>query len=247
MLALPQCTHMAFSSIDGGSASSPHPYRLITSAAGNEGQPAKSTQPPPPSSSQQSIQAVSTASRQPQTFSQKAKLRKDRQPSLNPFQPLMAEGPGWVDSNSEGYTSNKRRWSHLFHTCIYRTVGQAEYNYAPNWKSLCEPASLPITTDYKPDPSELNTRFVEANHLLNDAGLYSARTEELLRELVAQRLMQGYQLVVPPKSRKSTVRPPPAKATPPAKAPPPLPHHGLLYLISRVLPGQGESHLGPIA
>lgn len=120
----------------------------------------------------------------------------------------MTEGPGGLESDPEGYSSNKRRWSHLFHMSIYRTVGCKEYTYAPNWKSLCEPASLPLTTDYKPTSSELNIRFAEGNHTLNadDAGPYRYRTEELLRELVSQRLVQGYQLVIPPKPRKDVLK-----------------------------------------
>ncbi len=42
---------------------------------------------------------------------------------LNPFQPLLNEGPGGLESGLDSYSSSRRRWSHLFHTSIYHTVG----------------------------------------------------------------------------------------------------------------------------
>ncbi len=48
-------------------------------------------------------------------------------------------------------THNRRRWSHVF------PLGEAEFkkHAGPNWKSLCQPAILPMTIDFHPDPSEL--------------------------------------------------------------------------------------------
>ncbi|KAL6063738.1 DEP domain-containing protein [Balamuthia mandrillaris] len=129
------------------------------------------------------------------------KLRP-KQPHLNPFQSLWSQGPGgWQCSTSpDNYSSNRRRWSHLFHESIYSTVEHKEYAYAPNWKSLCEPASLPITTDYCPTDTEFRQNFLESNHTLNadDSGPYKDKTKALLREIVAQRLEQGYQIIVSP-------------------------------------------------
>jgi hypothetical protein len=89
------------------------------------------------------------------------------------------------------------------------------YPYPPNWKSLTEPASLPLTTDYFPSPTDLypfifdktytasltssrNKMYTEYNTIISlvDENLYQNNTEALLRELISQRLSQGYQLVV---------------------------------------------------
>lgn len=89
----------------------------------------------------------------------------------------MAEGPGW--QTGPNVSSDRRRWSHLFHQNIYDTVGMKliylvwlslvnlsfptehkEYAYAPNWQSISEPASLPITTDYRPSQPVLYVGFL---------------------------------------------------------------------------------------
>lgn len=48
-------------------------------------------------------------------------------------------------------THNHRRWSHVF------PPGEVEFKHAPgpNWKSLCQPAILPLTTDACPTPEQI--------------------------------------------------------------------------------------------
>ena len=75
------------------------------------------------------------------------------------------------------------------------------YPYPPSWKSLCEPASLPLTTDYFPSAADLNKMYTEYNTIISlvpDENPYQNNTAELLKELICQRLAQGYQLVVAP-------------------------------------------------
>jgi hypothetical protein len=71
------------------------------------------------------------------------------------------------------------------------------------WKSLCSPASLPLTTDYFPSSEELAELYQEYTYTvsLNDEDSVAdkdplVRTETLWLELIAQRLAQGFQLVV---------------------------------------------------
>ncbi|CRL03427.1 CLUMA_CG016236, isoform B [Clunio marinus] len=79
-----------------------------------------------------------------------------------------------------------------------------------DWKSLTIPACLPITTDYFPDKRSLNNDYVLSIYQLlpDDVNADFMRhravqrkplsTEEVFKELVSQRLAQGFQLIVLP-------------------------------------------------
>lgn len=65
-----------------------------------------------------------------------------------------------------------------------------------NWKSLTQPAILPLTTDYVPPVADLIS-YGTATYTLILTGTYSGYDcyESLLTEMVCQRLAQEYQLV----------------------------------------------------
>ena len=93
-------------------------------------------------------------------------------------------------------THNRRRWSHVF------PLGEEEFkrHAGPNWKSLCQPAILPITIDFLQSAQELQDkeRFRIKQYSvtlppMNETNYKSHR--ELLEELVAQRIIQDYQIV----------------------------------------------------
>lgn len=77
-----------------------------------------------------------------------------------------------------------------------------------DWKSLTIPACLPITTDYFPDKRSLHNDYVISDYTLlpDDVNLDYAKsravyrkplsTEEVFKEIVSQRLSQGFQLIV---------------------------------------------------
>ncbi|KAG5666359.1 hypothetical protein PVAND_014392 [Polypedilum vanderplanki] len=79
-----------------------------------------------------------------------------------------------------------------------------------DWKSLTIPACLPITTDYFPDKRSLNNDYVLSIYTLlpDDVNADFMRlravqrkplsTEEVFKELVSQRLAQGFQLIILP-------------------------------------------------
>lgn len=81
-------------------------------------------------------------------------------------------------------------------------------NAGVDWKSLTIPACLPITTDYFPDKRSLNNDYVLSIYTLlpDDVNADFMRnravqrkplsTEEVFKELVSQRLAQGFQLIV---------------------------------------------------
>ncbi|XP_026277578.1 GATOR complex protein Iml1 isoform X3 [Frankliniella occidentalis] len=80
-----------------------------------------------------------------------------------------------------------------------------------DWKSLTISACLPITTDYFPDKRSLQNDYVVSDYYLlpDDVNADFAQrraiykkpltTSEVFKELVSQRLAQGFQLIVPNK------------------------------------------------
>ena len=71
-----------------------------------------------------------------------------------------------------------------------------------DWMSLCEPAILPITTDYYPSDNDIENNFSRSFYTVAlpddiDAPDYPYNThEQLIKEMVCQRLQQEFQIVV---------------------------------------------------
>uniref|UniRef100_A0A6V2K027 DEPDC5 C-terminal domain-containing protein n=4 Tax=Ditylum brightwellii TaxID=49249 RepID=A0A6V2K027_9STRA len=102
-------------------------------------------------------------------------------------------------------THNRRRWSHVFPT------GEVEFkrHAGPNWKSLCQPAVLPITIDFHPSPQEINYKYKFKSYSVSlDAMEHTPYNShaELLSEMVTQRLIQDFQLVPQSILKQSTSR-----------------------------------------
>jgi hypothetical protein len=119
----------------------------------------------------------------------------------NPFKHMFIN-PCNPSDNQNLFTSHLRRWQHA--------LPKAEVCEGPvvHWKSLTTPACLPLTTDYFPSNEELARRY---NHYMytvsasEDTNLYQAgdrnlsehkKTENLLIEMLSQRLAQGFQIIV---------------------------------------------------
>ncbi|XP_053952514.1 GATOR complex protein Iml1 isoform X4 [Anastrepha ludens] len=95
---------------------------------------------------------------------------------------------------------------------LWGATGEQEWTPAittgVDWKSLTIPACLPITTDYFPDKRSLHNDYVISDYTLlpddvnfdyaNSRAVYRKplSTEEVFREIVSQRLAQGFQLIV---------------------------------------------------
>ncbi|XP_026474994.1 GATOR complex protein DEPDC5 isoform X3 [Ctenocephalides felis] len=108
-------------------------------------------------------------------------------------------------------------------TLLWGATGEQEWTpdltTGVDWKSLTIPACLPITTDYFPDEVSLQNDYVlsDYNLLPDDVNADFAQnravykkpltTNEVFKELVSQRLAQGFQLIVLPnyKQTKSTL------------------------------------------
>ncbi|KAF8469033.1 hypothetical protein BDZ91DRAFT_781958 [Kalaharituber pfeilii] len=84
-----------------------------------------------------------------------------------------------------------RRWQHVFPRPL-RTA-------SVKWKSLCSPAALPLTTEHFPTAEQLSTEYQQNPYTISgneeDGDLVRNR-EELVREMISQRLEQGFQIVV---------------------------------------------------
>ncbi|XP_014474175.1 PREDICTED: DEP domain-containing protein 5 isoform X4 [Dinoponera quadriceps] len=100
-------------------------------------------------------------------------------------------------------------------TLLWGATGEQEWTPAlttaiigVDWKSLTIPACLPITTDYFPDKRSLQNDYVvsDYNLLPDDVNADFAQqraiykkpltTTEVFKELVSQRLAQGFQLII---------------------------------------------------
>ncbi|XP_029163767.1 GATOR complex protein DEPDC5 isoform X1 [Nylanderia fulva] len=107
-------------------------------------------------------------------------------------------------------------------TLLWGATGEQEWTPAlttaiigVDWKSLTIPACLPITTDYFPDKRSLQNDYVvsDYNLLPDDVNADFAQqraiykkpltTVEVFKELVSQRLAQGFQLIILPSNNKN--------------------------------------------
>lgn len=72
------------------------------------------------------------------------------------------------------------------------------------WKSLCSPASVPLTTEAYPSPNQLAEEYEESRYRvgpLGEASIFeSPRSQDwLLREMIAFRFSQGFQVIIGPR------------------------------------------------
>lgn len=130
----------------------------------------------------------------------------------NPFRHLFIN-PCNPSDNQNLFTSHLRRWQHA----LPKTV---EFDGpVVHWKSLTTPACLPLTTDYFPSNEELARRYKHYMYTVSaseDTNLYQAgdrslsehkKTENLLIEMLSQRLAQGFQIIVDNTSSSNHAKP----------------------------------------
>jgi hypothetical protein len=103
---------------------------------------------------------------------------------VNPCNPM---------KNDLTVNSQFRRWQHVF--------PRQRRTTSIKWKSLCSPASVPLTNDWFPTANQLATEYHESPYHLGQDGdddvSEAPRTREsLIRELISFRLSQGFQLIV---------------------------------------------------
>jgi hypothetical protein len=148
----------------------------------------------------QDIRGVESSKQQETSINQFTENYRRRY-GINPFREQ--EGKKYLKAR----THNRRRWMHVFPTGGKDEGWQLQHTL--NMKSLCQPAMLPLTTDYLPPVKDIegnvnpyNAQAVQANQysesnytLILDPSVCPFTTpENLLLEMVGQRLVQEYQL-----------------------------------------------------
>lgn len=86
--------------------------------------------------------------------------------------------------------SQYRKWQHVFP----RAVSSGAFK----WSSMCSPAALPLTAEYKPSASELETHYnkkVRRHVISNSSGLKNETARVLVERLIDVRLIRGFQIV----------------------------------------------------
>ncbi|KAF7513011.1 hypothetical protein GJ744_011277 [Endocarpon pusillum] len=95
-----------------------------------------------------------------------------------------------------------------FHSMAESWVGRWQHLYprtprtsSVKWKSLCSPASLPLTTKEFPSMKELDRQYTQTGYIVShnddsDLAEVPESREWLLREMIGLRLSHGYQIVI---------------------------------------------------
>ncbi|GIZ41646.1 hypothetical protein CKM354_000494500 [Cercospora kikuchii] len=86
--------------------------------------------------------------------------------------------------------SQYRKWQHVFP----RPVSTGSFK----WSSMCAPAALPLTSEYKPSPAELEFYYRKQvkRHVISDSsGLKEESASILVERLIDVRLIRGFQIV----------------------------------------------------
>jgi hypothetical protein len=104
---------------------------------------------------------------------------------LNPSNPTVGDN----------MASEYKRWQHIFPRPLVTK--------AMKWKSLCSPASVPLTTEYFPTRNQLNVEYQQKPYTVSpdaeeELNEEPKTREEFIRELISLRLSHGFQLVVGP-------------------------------------------------
>jgi len=123
--------------------------------------------------------------------------------ALSPW--LTVLNPSNSTSTDVAGPSQYRRWQHAFpRPVLTKTM---------KWKSLCSPASVPLTTEYFPTKYQLDTEYQQKPYNISqnseeELNEMPKTREELLRELIGLRLSQGFQIVVDRQFRMHLARSP---------------------------------------
>jgi DEP domain-containing protein 5 len=111
--------------------------------------------------------------------------------ALSPW--LSVLNPSNPSANDAIGSSQYRRWQHVFPRPVHTKTMK--------WKSLCSPASVPLTTEYFPTKYQLDTEYQQkpyniSQNVEDELNEDPKAREDFLRELIGLRLSQGFQIVV---------------------------------------------------
>ncbi|CAK7266415.1 vacuolar membrane-associated protein iml1 [Sporothrix epigloea] len=109
---------------------------------------------------------------------------------------LMMINPSKPEANKIDSVTFNSRWQHVF-----PRPGEIR---VMRWKTLCSPASVPLTTEYFPSKAQFESEYQQQPYSVSqeaeeDLLPEATRTRDnLLRELISLRLSQGFQVVIGP-------------------------------------------------
>lgn len=113
--------------------------------------------------------------------------------ALSPW--LSVLNPSNPSANDVLGSGQYRRWQHVFpKPLLVNTM---------KWKSLCSPASVPLTTEFFPTKNQLDSEYQQkpykvSQNVDDELSEVPRSREEFLRDLISLRLSQGFQIVVGP-------------------------------------------------
>ncbi|KAK0620343.1 hypothetical protein B0T14DRAFT_567098 [Immersiella caudata] len=118
--------------------------------------------------------------------------------SMSPW--LTVLNPSKPNSNEVDMATLYSRWQHVFPRPSDMQIMK--------WKSLCSPAAVPLTTEYFPSQAQFEREYqrqpYNVSQNLDDELTEEPRArDELLREMIALRFSQGFQIVVGPAVAKA--------------------------------------------
>ncbi|GAB7350759.1 hypothetical protein MBLNU459_g1305t2 [Dothideomycetes sp. NU459] len=123
----------------------------------------------------------------------KSELQRKLSPltAMSPWLTML--NPSNPKKHNMNIASQFRRWQHVFPKPISTSTIK--------WKSLCSPAALPLTAEYFPSAEQLRREYEEYIYRIlpldeDDTAEVPRSREALIRELIAFRLANGFQIVV---------------------------------------------------
>lgn len=116
----------------------------------------------------------------------KYKPERPEAPDASPWHVLI--NPNFPSKNPSTINAKAWRWAHVSDRA--RRTGDM------NWESMCAPAALPLTTTTMIDLEELKgTKYSENSYSIYiDTDDQPLTQKDLLREMIGQRLVQGFQI-----------------------------------------------------
>ncbi|CAK7228135.1 vacuolar membrane-associated protein iml1 [Sporothrix bragantina] len=109
---------------------------------------------------------------------------------------LMMINPSKPEANKIDSVTFNSRWQHVF-----PRPGEIR---VMRWKTLCSPASVPLTTEYFPSKAQFESEYQQQPYSVSQEAEEDLLPEvpqtrdNLLRELISLRLSQGFQVVIGP-------------------------------------------------
>jgi hypothetical protein len=107
-------------------------------------------------------------------------------PSKNPF---VLDGSLAPQSAKQRSSAKERQWAHG-----PVDSSRSAQDMSVPWQDLCEPVCLPLTTDFFPSPSALNSNSAVREYVVSFSNLAADVLEDLMEELISQRLNHGFQI-----------------------------------------------------